>query len=62
MATVQRVPAMSTVHGDDMAHQMRPSSHPPTTAMSLPRPLPPLVMTTAHDNGHVTTMETGGQQ
>ncbi|KIJ99021.1 hypothetical protein K443DRAFT_102987, partial [Laccaria amethystina LaAM-08-1] len=48
-------PAMSTVHGDDMAHQM-PSSHWPTTAMSLPRPLPPLAWMTAHNDGHATMM------
>ncbi|EDQ99770.1 uncharacterized protein LACBIDRAFT_315255 [Laccaria bicolor S238N-H82] len=59
MTTAQQAPAMSTADGDDAAHQM-PSSHPPTTAMSLPRPLPPLVLTTTHDDGHVTTMEIGG--
>ncbi|EDR13490.1 uncharacterized protein LACBIDRAFT_308476 [Laccaria bicolor S238N-H82] len=50
---------MLTADGDDVAHQM-PSSHLPTTATSLPRPLPPLVLTTTHDNGHVMTMEIGG--
>ncbi|EDR00154.1 uncharacterized protein LACBIDRAFT_314694 [Laccaria bicolor S238N-H82] len=53
---------MSTADGDDVAHQMQPSSHPPTTATSLPCPLPPLVLTTTHDDGHVTTMEIGGRR
>ncbi|KIK00484.1 hypothetical protein K443DRAFT_100250 [Laccaria amethystina LaAM-08-1] len=57
MATVQQAPAMSTAHRDD-----RPSLQPSTTSMSLPRSLPPFVMTTAHDDGRARMMEKGGQQ
>jgi len=56
-------PSPSATFGIDNNMQQWPCEDPlPTTATSPPHPLPPLVLTTTHDNGHVKTMETGRWQ